>query len=66
MPNSVYSYQNLLRFLFFLSLFVYFEVGRGGAERERERGRERIPSNLYTDIMEPDAGFELMKCEIMT
>ena len=36
---------------------------QGGAEREK--GRERIPSRLCTISEEPDAGLELMNCEIM-
>ena len=41
-------------------------MSRERAERERERGRERIPSRLYTVSVEPDAGLELTNCEIMT
>ena len=36
-----------------------------GTERERERGRERIPSRLHTVSIEPDAGLELRNHEIM-
>ena len=39
---------------------------RGGAERETERERERIPSRLCTVSAEPNMGLELMNCEIMT
>ena len=38
----------------------------GGAERERERGRKRIPSRLSTVRAEPAAGLDLTNCEIMT
>ena len=41
-------------------------MSRGGAERDGERERERTPSRLHTVRAEPDAGLELMKCEIMT
>ena len=47
---------------FFLSLFIYFDK----RERQRERGRERIPSRFHTVSAEPDAGLELMNCQIMT
>ena len=33
---------------------------------ERERGRERIPSRLYTVSTEQDAGLDLTNHEIMT
>ena len=32
----------------------------------RQRERERIPTRLYSASKEPDAGFELTDCEIMT
>ena len=53
---------------FFLSfLFIYFE---GGREREwgkdRDRGRERIPSSLCTVNAEPDAALGLTNHEIGT
>ena len=35
---------------------------RGGVAR----GRERIPGRLYTIRAEPETGFELISCEIMT
>ena len=31
-----------------------------------EREGERIPSRLHAISAQPDAGFELMNCEIMT
>ena len=37
--------------------------GRG---REREGGRERIPSRPCAVSAEPDVGLEFMNCEIMT
>ena len=40
------------------------EQGRG-RERERERG-QRIQNGLCADHREPDAGFKLMNCEVMT
>ena len=38
----------------------------GKAERERERGRERIPSRLHTVSEEPDSALELTNRKIMT
>ena len=35
-------------------------------ERERERGRERIPSMLCTVSAKPNVGLDLMNGEIMT
>ena len=37
----------------------------GGAERKRERGRERIPSRLHAVSTEPDLGFAPTNREIM-
>ena len=37
-------------------------MSRGGAEREGER----IPSRLHAVSAEPDAGLDLINCEIMT
>ena len=34
--------------------------------RDTERGRERIPTRLHAVSAEPNVGFDLMKCEIMT
>ena len=34
-------------------------------ERQREREREGIPCRLYTVSTEPDAGLELMNCEVV-
>ena len=39
---------------------------KGGAERERERGRERIPSKIHTVSAEPNLGLKPTNCEIMT
>ena len=33
-------------------------MSRGGAERERERGRDRIPSSLHAVSTEPDVGLD--------
>ena len=62
----------LLHFIFkyILSLFIYFERERERAHvcqqgRGRERGKERIPSRLYTVSMEPNVGLDLTKREIM-
>ena len=46
-----------------LSLFIL--SGRA-EEGQRERGRERIPGRLCAVSAEPNAGLELMNCEIMT
>ena len=37
-----------------------------GREKEKEGGRERILSRLHTVSTGPNAGLELMNCEIMT
>ena len=47
-------------------LKVYLFILR---EREREKagkGSERIPSRLHAVSAEPNAGLNLMKCEVMT
>ena len=44
---------------------MYLERMQVG-EEQRERERERIPSSLYTVIVEPRVGLELTNCEIMT
>ena len=41
-------------------------MSRGGAERERERGRHRIQSRLQAIHTEPDTEPEPMNYEIMT
>ena len=41
-------------------------MSRRGAERERERKRERIPSRLHAVSAEPNTGLELTNWEIMT
>ena len=33
---------------------------------EGQKGRQRIPSRLYADSREPDAGLKLMNCENTT
>ena len=40
-------------------------MGRGGAEREGDR-ESQAGSRLWAVSTGPDAGLELMKCEIMT
>ena len=48
-------------------MFIYFEREREREwGRDRERGRERIPSRLCTVRAESDTGLELSHCEIMT
>ena len=37
-----------------------------GKQRERERGRQGIPSRFHTVSTEPDAGLELKNSEIIT
>ena len=37
-----------------------------GRSREREGGRERIPSKFCIVRAEPDRGLKVMKCEILT
>ena len=53
---------------FSLRLFkVYFEsASRGGAEREREGEKERVPCRLRGVSTEADAGLEPKNCEIVT
>ena len=48
-------------FKFFILKREREQVGWG-----RERGRERIPSRLLTASIEPDAGLDLVNCEIIT
>ena len=51
-------------------MFNYFEregdYQWGMGQRERERGKERIPSSLHAVSTEPNLGLELMSYEIMT
>ena len=52
-------------FLFFIKFYLFIlreRLSRQGAQR----GREKIPSRLCTVSREPDMGFELTNCEIMT
>ena len=54
-------------FLIFLGLFIFEkETEHGMGEGQREKGRQRIPSRLCTDRVEPDAGLEPTHCKIMT
>ena len=41
-------------------------MSKVGGERERERGRERIPSRFCPVSTEPDVGLDSMNREIMT
>ena len=50
-------------FIFERERETVYEWGRG---RERERGRERIPSRLRAVHAEPDMALDLPNCEIMT
>ena len=53
--------------VFFLSLFIYFEMESTHKQGSgRERGRDRILIRLYTVSEEPIVGLELMNYEIMT
>lgn len=45
---------------------MHVPVSGGGAERESEMERERIPSRLCTVNMNLDTGLELLNHEIMT
>ena len=54
-----------LSFIFLFKMLIFFERVQVG-EGQRAGGRERIRSRLCTDSREPDAGLELMNCEIMT
>ena len=60
------------RGFYFLNLYLFIlrekaSTSGGGTERKREKERrERIPSRPYAVSTEPDAGLELMNCEIMT
>ena len=50
------------KFYVFLRETETAQVGEG----QRERGKERLPSRLHAASTEPNAGLELMNCEIMT
>ena len=52
----------LLFFKVHIFLKVYLFILK---QRERQRGREKIPSRLCTGSTEPDAGLELTNHEIM-
>ena len=54
----VFFFFNILIFLFILRA----HASRGGAER----GRDRIQSRLHTASTEPDVGFDLTNCKILT
>ena len=61
---TVFSF--LCRYFFIIIILSLFlretdSVSRGGAKREKERERERIPSRLHDASTEPNVGLELMK-----
>ena len=60
----LFIYLLILRFLFVLFSFERERAWAG--EGQREKGRERILSRLYTVSTEPCLGFKLMNHEIMT
>ena len=45
---------------------AYMHISGGGAEREREGERERIPSRLHAVSTEPDTGLDLTNPEVTT
>ena len=56
---------------FSVCLFILREkesecMSKGGTEKEREGGRQRIPSRRLAVSAEPDAGLDPMNREIMT
>ena len=51
---------------FLMYLFIFERERERERETSRGRGRQRIPSSLCAGSTEPDAGLELMNCEIMT
>ena len=65
--SLVLSNDVLFSFVFFWSLFIYFERDRdsmswGGTERKRQR----ISSRLHTANVQLHVGLNLWNCEIMT
>ena len=62
MASHVNSTKHLNVYLFIFERETR-EHKQGG---QRERGRDRVPSRLHTVHTEPDAGLQLMNCEIMT
>ena len=68
LPNILLIYYFSAFFFFFLfwSLFIWETERERVGERQRERGRERIPSRLHTVTVEPDVGLKLTNRKIMT
>ena len=71
LPHATSFSRSIFAFYIYFFKFIYFErrresthehvpVSGGRAEREEERegGRERIPSRLRADSMEPNMGLE--------
>ena len=64
--------KNLDLNLFFFNVFIYFETERdrawaGEGQREREtQNPTQAPGSELSVSTEPNAGLELMDCEIMT
>ena len=58
----------MIHFLRFLKVYLFILRGRTeqGRGRERERGRERIPSRLCAVSTEADVGLDTTNHEIMT
>ena len=50
----------------FFLMFICENESEHQQQRGRERGEQRIRSGLHADSIEPNAGLELMNCEIMT
>ena len=48
----------------FFKFLIYFEREMG--DRDKGKGREKIPSRLYAVRAEPDKGLKLMNHEIIT
>ena len=53
-------------YIYFLSYLFILTQTECEWERDRERGREEIPSRLRTVSTEPDMGLGFTNCEIMT
>ena len=47
-------------------MFVFFFNLERDRAHKQGKGRERIPSRLFTDSREPDAGLKFKNEEIMT
>ena len=63
--DSKVSVLLVLFFFFQVYLFIMF-LRESRQKRDRERGRERIPSRLCAVRAEPNTGLDLMNHEIMT